>query len=75
MAEPASNEGFVGSVVKMGEEFAAVAGHSPEMAVLFALGALLTLGTMAVFGVLSAGAVLGALRDLLPSGPQPPHGR
>lgn len=75
MAEPATNQGLLESILQMGEEFAAIAAGSPQQAVLLAVGALLVLFSMGVFGVLSAGAVFGAIKDYLPSGSPPPQAR
>lgn len=52
---------LVDSIVRLPGEFASIAAGSPEQAILLAIGALLVVFSMAVFGALALGGVLDAL--------------
>lgn len=75
MAETATSQGIVESLVQLVREFNAVATSSPEQAVLLALGTLLTAFSIGLFGFLAVGGLLGALKALLPTGSRPPQAR
>lgn len=64
------------NTVGMVELFADVATTDPLVAVVLLLGALLVFFSAGVFGVLSVGAVLAAIRRLVPEGElHPPRAR
>ena len=63
---------LLSSILEMPGKFLTVALNDPLAALMLVVGALITLGSMAVFGYLSAGA---ALSVFMPSGgPRQPRG-